>query len=139
MEDLTPREEIYLQKIDKLIVENGFAKVNNIAKELDISPPSVSEMLQKISDKGYIIYKKHYPVTLTKLGEKKASELSSSLTNLTKFFVLLGINEEIASIDACNIEHIINEETIETLTKFLEFMEHSESAKWLENFHKFRK
>jgi len=139
MEDLTPREEIYLQKIDKLIVENGFAKVNNIAKELDISPPSVSEMLQKISDKGYIIYKKHYPVTLTKLGKKKASELSSSLKNLTKIFVLLGVSEEIASIDACKIEHIINKETIETLTKFLEFMEHSESAKWLENFHKFRK
>jgi DtxR family Mn-dependent transcriptional regulator len=134
---LTVREEEYLQIIGRLIENKGVAKVSDIASELDISPPSVSEMLNKMKEKGYVEFERYGPISLTKIGERKKNALEKSYSALTKFLVLLGVDEEIASHDACKIEHLINKETIDQVSKFMDFMDHLESPKWLENFHKF--
>ena len=136
---LTIREEEYLQIIARIIEEKGQAKVGDIATALDISPPSVSEMLGKMKEKGYLEFQKYGPITLTAIGKKKSAELKRSYTTLTNFLMLLGVDEEIAKVDACKIEHLINKQTFSILTKFMDFMDYLESPKWLENFHRFCK
>jgi len=52
--------------------------------------------------------------------------------------VILGVDREVAERDACEMEHALHPETLERLTKFVEFVKHApQNIRWLENFKKF--
>ena len=46
--ELSKSEEGYIETIHALIREHGFARVADIAKTLDIKPPSVTNMLKRL-------------------------------------------------------------------------------------------
>ncbi|MEA2071249.1 MAG: metal-dependent transcriptional regulator [Asgard group archaeon] len=134
---LTTREEEYIQIIARISEKKGYAKVKEIAEKLDVSYPSVSEMLNKLKEKGYLDLEPYTPVTLTPKGKKKFQELEKYHEQLTRFLVCIRVDEEIAFKDACKVEHYLNEETLERLSLFMDFLDYLESPKWLENFQKF--
>ena len=122
------------------ILQNKDEKVhtNNIASALDINPASVTEIFQKLSDEGYIDYKKYNGVTLTQKGKKIAISTKKKHDTLKNFLMILGINKKTADIDACKIEHIVNSETMERLTKFVEFVQQfKDGPRWLDHFKHF--
>ena len=41
---------------------------------------------------------------------------------------MIGVDEEIATTDACEIEHVVNPQTIEKLTEYLEKLSEKEKA-----------
>ncbi|MFO8109650.1 MAG: metal-dependent transcriptional regulator [Thermoplasmata archaeon] len=134
---LRKREEEYIEAIYDVINDKGYTKVKDISDILDVGPSSVTEMFQKLDDKGYINYMKYSGVTLTEKGERKATELLEKHKVLRDFFIYLGVNEKIADEDACNIEHVVNKETMDRLTKFVDFIESHEEPLWLERFEKY--
>ncbi len=46
--------EDYLEAIYNIITNKGYTRTKDIAKELNVTPPSVSAMLKKLQDNGLI-------------------------------------------------------------------------------------
>ena len=131
---VTKREEEYLETIYEITEKKGYAKVTDVARLLNIGLSAVTEMFQKLSNKGYINYEKYSGTTFTKKGEKIAVSLTKKHETLRNFLVILGLDEESADKDACNIEHVIKPDTMKILTMFVEFVQFHEDPLWLERF-----
>lgn len=112
--------EDYVELVYDLQKSKKIVHTNDIAFALDINPASVTEIFQKLSEEGYIYYKKYSGVTLTSKGKKVALKIKKKHEILTEFFILLGVDKKTAEIDACEMEHIIHPSTMETIVKFVE-------------------
>lgn len=93
---------------------------NDIASALNISPSSVTEIFQKLSNEGYIHYEKYGGAKLTSKGRKLAIKTKNKHENITNFLILLGVNKKIAEEDACEMEHFLHPATLDMITKFVE-------------------
>ncbi|KXB06767.1 hypothetical protein AKJ51_02945 [candidate division MSBL1 archaeon SCGC-AAA382A20] len=130
--------ERYVETIFELEGKEGRARTRDIADELEIKEPSVTEMLQKLQEKNIVEYEPYHGVSLTQKGEQIALKLERKHTTLSKFLRMLGVNGETAEEDACKIEHIVNPKTLERLEKFLKFVEESpEEPIWLKHYKRF--
>lgn len=115
--------EDYLETILILKQRLGEVRSIDIVNEMHFSKPSVSVAMKKLRENGYIEMNKDGYIHLTDLGLEVASNIYERHTLLTKFFTMLGVSEEVASADACKIEHDLSEET------FLKIKEHTLSKK----------
>lgn len=61
--------EEYLETILYLTKGGRPAKTKDIAEAMNIKPPSVSEMLMKLKEEGYVEYKPYLGVSLTEKGK----------------------------------------------------------------------
>lgn len=132
--------EDYLEILDNLQKEKGKVHTNDIAQALSINPASVTETLQKLSSEGYINYEKYMGTTLTKKGKKIAIETRKKHEKIKEFLILLGVDKKIAEKDACEMEHILHQSTMNSVIKFVKVIEKSESTPfWLERLRKYVK
>ena len=122
---LNVAEEAYIQTIDALIKRHGHATVSNIARALNVKPPSVTEMLKKLSAMQLVWHSPYCPVTLTPKGSEIADFLKRQQMALQRLFELLDIDEHIAKTDACKIASTLNEVTLERLAQYVEFIENT--------------
>lgn len=130
--------EDYVEVIYNLQKKKDRVHTNDIASAFDISAASVTEVFQKLHEEGYIDYKKYSGVNLTKKGKKLAVLTKNKHNVLKDFLLLLGVDEDIAETDACEMEHILHEETMKMITKFIEVIETCEVTPfWLKRFKKF--
>ncbi len=135
---LTRTLQEYIKTIHILEKEKGSAAVSDIANSLDVKAPSVTSALKRLHDLRMVKYKPYRSVTLTDKGQKVGEYLERVHNTLKDFFMFIGIEEEIASIDACEIEHITHPETIDRVTKFVEFIQTApKKPKWLKHFEEF--
>ncbi|MDY6958561.1 MAG: hypothetical protein SVK08_05340, partial [Halobacteriota archaeon] len=51
--------------IYELIEEKGYARTVDISSRLNVQPPSVTEMIQRMDEGGYLIYEKYRGLKLT--------------------------------------------------------------------------
>jgi len=111
--------EMYLETI--LVLKNKFGVVRSIdvANETGYSKPSVSRAMGILKEGGFIKVDKEGSITLTSRGEDVAKSIYERHIILTDFFIKLGVNPEIATEDACKIEHDISEETFEKIKKYV--------------------
>ncbi|WP_244625073.1 metal-dependent transcriptional regulator [Methanococcoides vulcani] len=65
---LSRKAEDYLEAILNIADDKGYARVKDVADSLDIRSPSVTEMVQKLDNLGYVIYRRYKGVTLTERG-----------------------------------------------------------------------
>lgn len=133
--------EDYLEAIYNSLNRRGHAKTNEIASDLGVKAPSVTEMFDKLRKKGFINYEKYEGVTLTKRGREVAKDVSEVHENIKKFLELLQVSPEQADEDACKVEHSLSEESIVQLNKFIDFVESCPEgeARWLKHFDYFSK
>ena len=126
------RMEDYLEVISELVELKGYANTIDISSYLNVSAPSVTKMVQKLDETGYLEYEKYRGINLTDKGNAVAYAVRQKHGTLLEFFKLLGINYEIANQDAEGIEHHLNPQTIKQLRKFVTFLK--AHPKILENF-----
>ena len=133
---MSETEEDYLRVIYELSEEKGYATVSDVAQRLSVKPPSVTDMIKKLSDSGYVIYEPYKPITLSEEGKDIAMAVADKHRVLKNFLTILGIDPEIAEEDACGIEHHLHPDTTELLTKFVEFIQMApRQPRWLEHFN----
>ncbi|MBU7009848.1 MAG: metal-dependent transcriptional regulator [Theionarchaea archaeon] len=138
--ETTGRTEDYLEAIDTVVEKKGYARVKDISDILGVALSSVTEMFQKLSEAGYINYEKYSGVTLTESGEVIAKETKEKHRILKELLLILGVDGVIADEDACKIEHVVNPETVDRLTKFVEFVHRKEEGPlWLDHFNHYYK
>lgn len=111
----------YLLTIHKLKENRGFARVTDIAKDLELTKGSVSTMLNNLKKKGFIQEEEDCKfVVLTEDGHNEVHRILSSRTLIFYFLRdFVGVDEETAEFDACQMEHLMSEKTNQ---KFFEFM-----------------
>lgn len=137
--DLTKTMEQYLETIYDLQKKDGFATVTDIADAREVKAPSVTYVLQKLGDAGLVNYEKYRSVTLTPDGMEIAERLERIHETLKWFLELIGVDEETADEDACEIEHIVRPETVEKLTQFVQWVQGApKSPKWLSHFREYQ-
>ena len=116
------RMEDYLEVISELVELKGYANTIDISRYLNVSAPSVTKMLQRLDENGYLEYEKYKGINLTEKGNALAGTIRQKHGILLEFFKMLGINHDIANQDAEGIEHHLNPQTIKQLRKFVTYL-----------------
>jgi Mn-dependent DtxR family transcriptional regulator len=115
--------EDYLERILELIQEKGYARVVDIASSLEVKQASVTSMVQKLAELGYLNYEKYRGLVLTDKGRAVACRIKKRHQTLSRFFSLLGLDEQTQQQDIEGIEHHLSGETVEVLSNLAKFFE----------------
>ena len=118
----TTRMEDYLEVISELVELKGYAIPLDISNYMVVSPPSVTKMLQRLDEKGYIEYTKYKGLRLCPEGQNLANEIRQKHNDLLEFFEIIGVNNSIANKDVEGMEHHLNPKTMKQLRKFITFL-----------------
>ena len=118
-EQHTNRIEDYLEVIFELIKEKGYATQTDVSESLNVSLPSVTKMLQRLDQSRYLKYEKYRGINLTEEGIDVAENIHERHGLLSEFFKMIGIDEDIANIDAEGIEHHLHPQTLKKLRQFI--------------------
>lgn len=109
--------ENYLETI--FILEKKLNKVRSIdiVNELNYSKPSVSVAMKNLKNHGYILIDDEGYITLTQKGLEIAEKMYERHTLLSDWLISIGVSTDIATEDACRIEHVISEESFNAIKK----------------------
>lgn len=111
--------ENYLESILKLSEQMPRVRSIDIVNELGFSKPSVSIAMKNLKENGYITINANGSIELTDNGYEIASKTYDKEKLITKLLTSFGVSHEQAQIDACKIEHIISEESVKCIKKYL--------------------
>jgi len=114
--------EDYLEVIYLLSREKGYARVVEIARALGVKPPSVTQMVRRLGERGLVSFERYGKVRLTEAGRAVAQRIIGRHTVLKTFLRALGVSDVIAEEDACAMEHVLHEETVKVFRKLAEFL-----------------
>ncbi|WP_308617260.1 metal-dependent transcriptional regulator [uncultured Eubacterium sp.] len=111
--------EMYLETIYVLYQKNRDVRSIDVAEEMGFSKPSVSRGVNILKRDGYLTVDEKGYLELTDSGMDLAMKIYERHTILTKTLVLLGVDEKTAAQDACKMEHVISDKTLEAFKKHL--------------------
>jgi Mn-dependent DtxR family transcriptional regulator len=115
--------EDYLERIHELIEDKGYARVVDIASSLKVKQASVTSMVQKLGEAGYLKYEKYRGLVLTNKGREVARRIHNRHETLSRFFSLFGLDAETQRLDIEGIEHHLSPATMEVLADLAGFFE----------------
>ena len=120
MAQKTESLEMYLENI--LVLQNTIGRVRSIdiAHKTGYSKPSVSRAMKLLTNDGCIDIDGEGYITLTEKGNDIAVKILDRHRVIGDFFVSIGVNESVATEDACRMEHVISDETFEKLKQFMD-------------------
>ncbi len=110
--------ENYLKAI-YLLSKTGDVHGTNIAEYLGVTKPTVSVSLKSLESEGYLYLERDKSVHLTSKGRKIAESIYEKNKTLKDFLLSLGVSENTASKDACEMEHAVSAESFSALKKII--------------------
>ncbi len=134
---LTAGMEDYIETIANLAEKKKVVRVRDIAEEMNIKMPSVTEALKNLTKNGLVNHEKYEYVELTSEGSKLARKVRSQHNILFDFLTgVLNIDTQTAEKDACRMEHVVSPSTLKKLLSFVEFVRTCPIGEpdWLRNF-----
>ena len=111
--------EMYLETIYLLCSKQNTVRSIDVAEHMGYSKPSVSRAVGLLKQQGLLTVDKDGFLRLTDRGHETAELIFERHTVLTKLLVTMGVSPETADEDACKIEHVISEETLAAIKRFL--------------------
>ncbi len=123
MTDIPESYQRYLDKIYEISrnKRGGWVSNKELAEGLNIEPASVSGMLKKLKDNGYIKWEPRRSIRLTEKGKIVAMKLHEIHSLLKVFFenVLKIKDSKLVDAISCEIEHHITKDVKHSLKEFL--------------------
>jgi DtxR family Mn-dependent transcriptional regulator len=111
----------HLLAIMELRDSRGYARVTDVAKNLNITTGSASTNLKALKAKGLVLEDENRFLTLSPEGDTIAKAVISRKKLFLEFLTnILKVSPEQAEIDACKTEHLISAETTRKLKSFLD-------------------
>lgn len=107
--------ENYLETILILKKRNGHVRSVDIASELSFSKPSVSVAMKNLRTNGYLEVDEVGYITLLDKGREIAEKIYERHTLLSDWLIALGVSPDTAVEDACRMEHVISDESFESI------------------------
>lgn len=112
--------EDYLKAIYDLSQNGKPVSTNEISRTLKVAPASVTEMLKKIAEKGYIVHSPYHGTRLTSTGRRIAEKIVRKHRLLERFLHdVLKIDKVKVHDQACGMEHSLSDDAAESLCRFL--------------------
>ena len=119
-EILSPAQEDYIETIFNLTGELEKVRVTDIAERLGVRMPAVTRAVQSLEKIGMVSRDDVQGIRLTSIARKLAGALGHRHSDLVFFLTeVLGVDENIAEADTCQMEHGISPETAQSLHEFL--------------------
>jgi DtxR family transcriptional regulator, Mn-dependent transcriptional regulator len=110
----------YLRAIAALSNNGDPVNTTEISRYFNIAPASVSEMLKKMSKKGYLSYSAYHGTMLTLKGQAEAQKITRKHRLLERFLSdVLHIEKAQVHSQACEMEHTLSDEAEESLCRLL--------------------
>ena len=100
-----------------LVLKRSLGKVRSIdiARALNFSKPSISRAVRLLKADAYITVDSDGWIELEPKGEAIAAKILERHELITQWLIMLGVSPEVASQDACKMEHDLSAETFELL------------------------
>jgi Mn-dependent DtxR family transcriptional regulator len=126
---LTHSAAHYLMTIHELLETQGYARVTDIAKRMNITRGSCSISLKPLKKRGWVTEDPNRFLKLSDEGRRLAQIVEKNDELLETFFrEVLGVDAEQAEIDACKIEHLLSVESSVKLAAFIRLMREDDDA-----------
>ena len=110
----------HLLAILELSTKQGYARVSDVARYLDITTGSVSTNLKALKEKKLVLEDDNRFVSLSEEGKSFAHAILMRRQLLRRLFSdVLGVDHKQAQIDSCKMEHLLSAETTSKLAKFM--------------------
>ena len=123
---ITRKLEEYLEAIYEIKKKYGkkVVRVKEVAEYMNVSMPSVTDAMNRLSKLGLVDYEKRGYLDLTENGRKIAEDLHKREELIAKFFTeFLLLEPSIARENACKLEHELTPKIVKRLGIFVEFIE----------------
>ena len=119
MKELTKSKEDYLESIYIQELHGERIRSVKIATDLHVSKPAVNRAMNELADDGLISKSDYSDIVLTEFGRTLAKEIYGKHELLRTFLIQLGVSKEVAEIDCCRLEHILSNETLKCISKYV--------------------
>lgn len=117
----------HLMAIDDLVGKLGYARVSDIARQLDITRGSVSISLKPMKEAGLVLQDENRHLRLSDKGQRLVNTVKNKRLLIQRLLSeLLGVSEQQAEIDACKMEHLTSNATARKLVAFFRFIDSHE-------------
>ena len=116
--------ENYLEAILLLSKKQSYVRSIDVANELNFSKPSVSVAMKNLRTSGHITVDHAGHMSLTESGLYIAESVFERHRVLSQMLIQLGVSPEIASEDACRIEHVLSKESFDAIKHHIEHSTH---------------
>lgn len=111
--------EDYLETILILKNRKDYVRSVDVARELGYSRASVSRAVSILKKDGLIVVQPDGGIDFTEEGRALAESIYEKHGVLRAFLIFLGVEESVASRDACRIEHVISTDSFEMLKRHI--------------------
>jgi diguanylate cyclase (GGDEF)-like protein len=104
--------EDYLKILFSLTSDDKAASTNEISRQLHVAPSSVTVMLKKLDEKGYLEYSPYQGAVLTRVGYRLGEKITRRHRLLECFlYDVLKLGKEQLHDQACEMEHTLFDDT----------------------------
>jgi DtxR family transcriptional regulator, manganese transport regulator len=124
----TPRAEDYLEAVYRLISDKGYATTSDVSSSLKVRPPTVTDMIHRLSDKGYLEYHRYRGMKLTPSGVKVAKSVIKRHQVISEFISMIGVDDQTAYTDTEGIEHHVHPSTLHRLERLADYLKANPST-----------
>ncbi len=111
--------EMYLETILILSQRGRPVRSIDIAEHMGYSKPSISRAVGRLRGGNYIRVDQDGFITLTEDGRAIAEKIYERHQLLASVLERLGVDPETAVEDACRIEHVISDASIDAIKQFM--------------------
>ena len=111
--------EMYLETIYVLSQKMNIVRAIDVVEYMGYSKPSVSRAVGLLKQGGYLTVEDTGNLLLSQEGMQIAQKIYARHTLLKAVLMRLGVDEKTAGEDACKMEHVISDATIEAISKHL--------------------
>lgn len=117
--ELGKSKEDYLKAV--LILQKRMLIVRSVdlAQYMGYSKASISHAVGELRRRGLLKVDENLHLHLTEMGNKVANKINERHRVLTDILVDIGVSPEQADHDACEIEHVVSDESFQKLCEFL--------------------
>ncbi|MBM7557323.1 metal-dependent transcriptional regulator [Halanaerobacter jeridensis] len=117
---LSPSLEDYLEEIYRFASQQQVVRTTDIAQKLNVSLPSVTKAVKKLSQKGYLQYERYKNIELTSQGKHLGKFLVTRNRTLQEFLAVINSNCNKEN-EAEAMEHYLSDTTVEAITILVAF------------------
>lgn len=107
--------ENYLETILILTEKKGNIRAIDISNEMNYAKATISIMLKKYAEAGYLVVEENGNIVLTQKGYVIASKIYERHNVIAKILMRLGVDEKTAYEDSCKIEHDLSEQSFQCI------------------------
>ncbi|MDA0711659.1 MAG: metal-dependent transcriptional regulator [bacterium] len=113
----------HLASIHELMRDQGYARVSDVARALNITRGSASLTLKALKEKGLVVEDHNKFLKLSEGGAAVVDGVLGNRAIVQKFLCdVLKLDDQQAEIEACKVEHLLSAQTGAQLLHFVRFL-----------------